>query len=277
MLEGTMRSGARSSWRIFCATAGVAAAMIVGSAGCANGGDSDPVLGASSGGGDASSHDSTKASNTFDAGSTNAEDASLANDAALVDAFEANDAATKTDASLDANLPTDSGSVPPIDAPVDSSAAVEAGLLRDASTCIDSLSDIGKSDFTLSFTIATTQTFSSAIVNQRKTCAASTFWDVRLGGDGLFGVETDDGPSTYKVFKTTIPVNDGPPHTVVIERIDGTITATIDSVVAGTGPSPASFGVLTPLLIKTDICDGDAGDGTEPFTGSLTNICISSP
>lgn len=113
------------------------------------------------------------------------------------------------------------------------------------------------------------------MINQRSVCSHSNFWDIRMGADGKLGIETDTGSggSDYTSFGTTIGVNDGAAHHVVVTRTAGVITATIDGAPAGTAPSSSSFGSLAPLAQGTDVCDGV--DGTVALVGMLTGVCVS--
>ena len=62
---------------------------------------------------------------------------------------------------------------------------------------------------------------------------------------------------------------------MVVARVAGTITILVDGVTSGTGASAASFGALPPLVRDSDVCDGT--DGTVPFSGTLSNLCVGSP
>jgi hypothetical protein len=131
---------------------------------------------------------------------------------------------------------------------------------------------VGTNDFHISFTITTRSTVAAAVLNQRPTCDSATMWDVRIAAQGQLQVETADSGAQYTSFYTTKTVNDGNPHMVTIARTSGTLTATVDGVLAGSGPSDAAFGVLSALMTGSDVCDGV--DGTVPLVGTVTDVCI---
>lgn len=160
----------------------------------------------------------------------------------------------------------------------------------DGSACVDTLSNIGAGDFHIRFVVTTTETGLIALVNQRATCGYAMFWDLRAYPDHMV-FETDDGlPGIghYTHIDTTnVHVTDGQPHCIVAQRVNGTATIFVDGVLSGSGPSPAVLRQLSPLARGQDACDGprtsDAGcptmchDGTQPFVGTLANLCVTSP
>jgi hypothetical protein len=70
-----------------------------------------------------------------------------------------------------------------------------------------------------------------------------------------------------------VPLNDGVPHMVVVTRISGTMSISVDGVAGTPVSSTSNFGALPPLATGTDVCDGV--DGTVPLVGTVTNVCIS--
>jgi hypothetical protein len=140
--------------------------------------------------------------------------------------------------------------------------------------CDGDLSNAGLGDFRIAFTVSTTATAQTPLINQRPSCANGQMWDVRMGTRGEIGVEVDDGAGHYTVlYSSAVAVNDGLHHAVVVRRTSGTITITVDGVLVGTGASSANLGALTALLIGADPCVGV--DGTTAFAGSLTDVCVS--
>jgi laminin G domain protein len=164
----------------------------------------------------------------------------------------------------------------------------------DSPACIGSLSNIGTADFHISFTVKTSQAGFAALVSQRKTCLLGDYWDVRMA-DGHIQVETDDtdGANHWTQLCAAVegsdagrctsvapanlppPVNDGQPHRVVISRSSGSLQASVDALTSSAVESQASFGSLSPVAIGSDPCEGV--DGTVAFTGTLTNLCLSTP
>jgi hypothetical protein len=181
---------------------------------------------------------------------------------------------------------------PAVDAPAP---AIDAAPDEpDSPACIGGLSNIGTADFHISFTVKTSQAGFVALVGQRKDCLLGDYWDVRMA-DGFIQVETDDtvGANHWtqlcaaveggdagrctSVAPADLPprANDGRPHRVVIWRSSGNLQASVDALASSAVESPASFGSLAPVAIGSDPCEGV--DGTVAFTGTLTNLCVSSP
>ena len=81
--------------------------------------------------------------------------------------------------------------------------------------------------------------------------------------DGYIVVETDDGmydgglwvedPRT--TLTSTVTVNDGVPHCILVQRVDEMLSITIDGLLVGEATSISSFAALAPLAIGTDTCD----------------------
>jgi hypothetical protein len=172
----------------------------------------------------------------------------------------------------------------------DAGACPSSGL-----ACIDDLSNIGTGDFQISFVLTTTWNGSAdmAVINQRGHCDHGMFWDVRVDGTGQLDVETDDAVSLgqanehySQIWSTSVA--DGKPHCIQIERKAQVLTTLIDGVVSSLGMSQSSLGPLPSFSVKSDACDGTAcmtvpnfgvlcGDGSVPFVGTLTDICVASP
>jgi hypothetical protein len=142
--------------------------------------------------------------------------------------------------------------------------------------CTDDLSNIGTGDFRISLTLTTTQNALAAILNQRPTCNPGTFWDLRLNPGGVLEMETDDngGLADLTTLVTTATVNDGNPHQVLVERVSGMLTVSIDGVSTAAVASTASLGALPPLQQGTDVCVG--ADPTTTFVGTIANVCVAS-
>jgi hypothetical protein len=202
------------------------------------------------------------------------------------DPFDAGDAGESADVSapIDAGTPHDASDGA---TPVDSGTLVDAG--HDAGTdaghdaghdagpggCSNDLSNIGTGNFTITFDLRTTASGRVALVNQRGVCGPATFWDLRLTG-GEIQIETDDVTSYTLLVGTGAELNDGAPHVIVAQRVNGTVTLYADGASRGATNAPASFGALSPIATGTDVCDGSS-DGTVAFTGTITGLCVSSP
>jgi hypothetical protein len=167
------------------------------------------------------------------------------------------------------------------------------GAPRAGSACRNDLSNIGVGDFRITLRITTASAQHDALVNQRAHCGNGMFWDVRTTG-GQVRIETDDHVSGsdptahFTGMSSTARVDDGRPHCVIISRKAQTMTIFIDGVAAGSTTSMASFAQLAPLVSGTDPCDGQGctsvpgfgtpcRDGTNPFAGTLSDLCLESP
>jgi hypothetical protein len=206
-------------------------------------------------------------------------EAGKASDAAATDAAFA-DAKPPTDAGLptDAGAKTDAGedaSVPPADAAPDvkkDTAAPDAADAKVAVPCGGDLSNIGTGDFHIAFDLRTTQSGLAALLNQRAACSPGKYWDLRFSS-GQIEIETDDVASYTNLVSTGPDLNDGAPHSVVVARVSGTLTITVDGVDSGSTAAGASFGALPALASGVDVCDGN--DGTVAFQGTLSSVCVS--
>jgi hypothetical protein len=142
-------------------------------------------------------------------------------------------------------------------------------------TCITDLSNVGTSDFHISFTVNTTASVAMALVNQRTGCnETSTFWDITMSSLGGITGTTDDGTAAgYAEIEAGNSINDGQPHSILIERVAGYLMYGSDGVVhPGSTSDTRSLGTMAPLVVGTDPCAG-----TVPTVGSFTNLCITVP
>lgn len=178
----------------------------------------------------------------------------------------------QSDASLPLDAPLDTAPPPKPDAAPEAGADAHVG--RDAAGCSNDLSDIGTAGFHIAFTLRTTQSGRAALLNQRSTCAAGKFWDLRFSS-GKLEFEADDVSNDTVLLGTGPDLNDGATHTIDVTRVAGTITITIDGAPQGSTSSSVSFGPLPALATGVDVCDGQ--DGTVAFQGTLANVCVGSP
>jgi hypothetical protein len=143
-----------------------------------------------------------------------------------------------------------------------------------APSCVADLSNISTGSFHVSFTVRTTLAGSVALINQRNVCGVAPYWDIRLS-NGNVSAETDDGGdggTRNSVTTSGALVNDGQPHAILVERVNGTLAVFIDGVKAGSTMSVSNFGALPPLEVGKDPCDNV--DGTVALVGSVTNVCL---
>jgi hypothetical protein len=187
-------------------------------------------------------------------------------DAAAVGVPASAPASNVADASIESDVGTGDSSPTVVAAP---DAAAEA------SACRNDLSSIGIADFRISFTLRTSQAGWAALVSQRDACRRVDFWDVRLR-DGKAFAETSGGAS-YTSLVSTAVLNDDVPHSVLVQRLAGTLTIQVDGVGAGSAASQASFAALPPLRTGSDVCETSTTTPTLPLVGSIANLCIASP
>jgi hypothetical protein len=176
------------------------------------------------------------------------------------------DAVTVHDATPDVVVaPPDTGTVSHVDASPPSDGAP---------VCSSNLSNIGTGNFVISIDLRTTESGLAALVNQRASCSSSTYWDLRLSS-GELRFESDDGTSYTDLTSTGPEIDDGAPHTVLVQRVDQTVTIYVDGNASGAAASRAAFGALPSLALESDPCDGY--DGTAAYQGTLAVVCIGAP
>jgi len=233
---------------------------------------------------------STEGPGSSDAGSAGADTAAQSADAQTKEASSSDATAggggAQEDASVDGVADTslypgagdghteDSSRDSSADSSADSSPSVRDGASDSAIACGPTLSNAGAGDFDISFTFTTTQTGLVALLNQRKSCAPSTYWDIRLFG-GVVRVEIDDVPNYTQVTSAVGWFDDGLPHDVAVQRRSGTLNLYVDGVVSGTSASAEVLHGLGPVSSGVDVCEGQ--DGTTALVGTLTNVCLSDP
>ena len=164
------------------------------------------------------------------------------------------------------------------DAAADAADAGEAGMMDngppDVAVCSGDLSNIGRADFHISFSVTTTQTGLVALANQRSACVPYELWDARLE-DGLVLFELADNTNYTPLSSTGTLINDGSPHLVVVQRLSGTVHIIVDGALEFLGVAAESLGVLPPVLVGSDVCDSN--DGTAALMGQLTGLCVQGP
>jgi hypothetical protein len=161
--------------------------------------------------------------------------------------------------------PPDTGTVSHVDASPPSDGAP---------ICSSDLSNIGTGNFVISIDLRTTESGLAALVNQRASCSSSAYWDLRLSS-GELRFESDDGTSYTNLTGTGPEIDDGAPHTILVQRVDQTVTIYVDGNASGAAASRASFGALPSLALESDPCDGY--DGTAAYQGTLAVVCIGAP
>jgi hypothetical protein len=189
--------------------------------------------------------------------------------------------ATDTDSGLADARPADSGradspaDAPTADSPADAPMVDSPAPTMDGPTCKNDLSNIGTGDFTIAFTLTTSQSGIIAVANQRTVCNNGMFWDVHLS-NGIVQAETDDNANHHGEADTTgTLVNDGQPHSILIQRRFGALTVAVDGAPRGAANSTSAFGQLAPLRIGSSPCVGHTG--YYALVGTIHDVCVTSP
>jgi hypothetical protein len=173
----------------------------------------------------------------------------------------------------DTGAPSKDATAGDVDAEVSDSNPGDAPILNPS--CKNDLSNIGTADFTISMSLSTIQTGTVAVASQRSVCNGSAFWDVHLQ-DGDVQAETDDGIAHHATLNTTGPaVNDGNPHSIVVERRSKQLAVFVDGISAGMTLSQSAFGPLPAIETRTSPCVGHTGYWE--LIGPLADVCATSP
>ena len=155
----------------------------------------------------------------------------------------------------------------------------------DLSPCLTDLSNIGTSDFTISFIINTAQTASRnmEILDQRDACSCFNGFDIRMTRNGYIDVETDQNvgtmsnpscPGDAERTATMSSLNNNVAHAVIIHRVNQAITVTVDGTpVISNLPSTVSFGSLKPVRIGTGPCTDNNTTDTIQMS-AVTSLCF---
>jgi hypothetical protein len=168
----------------------------------------------------------------------------------------------------------------PVDTKIDAGAKDTGGTAScpvplSGAACTGDLSNIGTGDFTISFTVTTTQK-GGALINQRSSCTqlCGMFWDLRMNSNGNIGTETCAGPdrASYFTILGDSRINDGKPHDVLFQRAGGLDSLYVDCVNFGSVNDSNSFTALAPLASGADVCE--AVDGTAALVGTIANVCV---
>jgi|GEM_PF-5161854 len=137
--------------------------------------------------------------------------------------------------------------------------------------------NLGRHDFTFTFSIKTNSRRKQAIWNKRPICDAASFWDFRMSEEGLVQPElmSDRAAHDYTAgFSSTSRVNDGAWHAIALSRAGTTALLYFDGRLEDTAttPRPVNLDNHVPMRSGVDPCVGV--DGTYPFTGQLDELRI---
>jgi hypothetical protein len=158
--------------------------------------------------------------------------------------------------------------------PIPTDAGTDAGTDADAAppVCKQTLANVGTGDFAVSFKIKTKAMLARSVLCQRSTCDFVPFFHVRMEMSGELKVDAYDrfgSSGNLTERSTTVMINDGVTHAVLIERTAGVLRITIDGTETVQTSSLTNFGDLPPLLVQ---------DGCPCYTGAwnadITDLCI---
>ena len=139
--------------------------------------------------------------------------------------------------------------------------------------CLTDLSGVGTGDFSIHFTLTTTEhILTLGLLSQRTGCnETSAYWDVSLSPTGGIVAVTNDG--AHRVFVVAgNSLNDGKPHEVDVVRRDGQFWYASDGTINSTPtPDPYSFGAFPLLIIGSSTCAQET-----PALGhaTISNVCL---
>jgi hypothetical protein len=196
---------------------------------------------------------------------------------AVADTATESAAAITTDGATESDAADGAAAMDARDAKTDAASGLADGAFDAAlPVCTNELSNIGAGDFHVSLSLMTTQSGVVAIANQRNVCLHGDMWDLHLVS-GTLAVETDDG-TNYTDLQSSVVVNDGKLHTIVLSRVSGMLSLTVDGAPAGASPSASVLGSLAQLRVGQSVCDGIGP--TVAFSGSkgtITDLCVIAP
>lgn len=132
----------------------------------------------------------------------------------------------------------------------------------------------GAGDFTVAFAIRTTMSdqLIAAVLSKRPACnSGQSFWDIRLSS-GRLGMEIYSAGGTNYGGGSTVAVNDGVLHTVVVTRAGTTVSFYVDGGPAQSSVHPDVADVSNDTAVRAgdSICVG--ADSTVRFAGILDEI-----
>ena len=143
--------------------------------------------------------------------------------------------------------------------------------------CLASLAGVGTGNFTVSFQVVSTA--GAATLLSQSTCPAgnsAAYWYVGNEANGtvyatINGITSSGG---YAGLNATTPINDGKPHTIALQRRNGSLLLEIDGSVEAATTSGASLdSTLPPVQIGKNTACGT----TLPAGLSITSVCLTTP
>jgi hypothetical protein len=137
-----------------------------------------------------------------------------------------------------------------------------------ANGCADDLSDVRGGDFHVDFDVLSTAG-AGPLLEQRAVCNPYyVHWVVAEQANDTLIVEVGDG-TNYTDLQSITTINDGVWHHVVVARLSGTLSITIDGTLDNSIANAGwSLATLPVLQIGRSAC-------SSPFTGQIRNVCVS--
>lgn len=150
---------------------------------------------------------------------------------------------------------------------------VDAGSHLDAApdvapSCADDLSNIAASNFHIAFDLLATGVQSDGpLVEQRATCGQYDVHWLIAAASGHIVIQFYDGAAGI-TLQSIATINDGVLHHVVVARVSGTISISIDGAVDNSSPNLVfAPGTLPLMQVGRSAC-------TTAYPGQVTNACI---
>jgi hypothetical protein len=185
-------------------------------------------------------------------------DASKASDDPLPTA-DASDAGAREDEPTSTDIPDGSSS--------------NEDAFSGAPGCTGDLSNVLMGDFTISFTLRTTQTdMVIALLNQRLLCTSGVFWEARIiGGHIYFEISDINAGTVYTLSQQNKVLIDGRPHGIVIGRRNQIVQITVDGSASAGIAAPQSLTQLPAVEVGASVCESV---DTVKLQGQLSDICV---
>jgi hypothetical protein len=146
-----------------------------------------------------------------------------------------------------------------------SSGSSSGGSGGSSGSCPNDLSNIHDGDFHIDFEVLGAES-GGPLLEQRSVCDPySVDWLIAEQDKHNIIVQVSDG--NYASLESVATINDGIWHHVVVARISGTMSITMDGQLDNSIPNATSLTTLALLQIGKSAC-------APPFAGQIKNVCI---
>ncbi len=147
--------------------------------------------------------------------------------------------------------------------------AGSGGASNDSGLCVTDLSGIGTADFHISFDVlATTAVTDGPLLEQRGACDPYSEHMVIAEQATRIITEIGDGAGWVNVHSIDA-INDGIWHHVVVARVAGTLSITIDGQLDNSVPNGGTVDLGPLALLQVG-----RSARTTPFGGQIKNVCV---